>query len=77
MSITSSVYEGRGVEKPWETAGRGTVAGRLLFTLYNGCAEARQKGNQYSLQNKIDILRRLASRANKPGDSSLQLHAKF
>ncbi|XP_024527856.1 uncharacterized protein LOC112345397 [Selaginella moellendorffii] len=48
-------------ERVWDAPGRGTAAGRALFRLYNGFAAARQKGEQFSLQNRLAILRRLAN----------------
>lgn len=53
--------EGLRLPNPWAAVGRDTAAGRALFALYNGFGQARDRGNDYSDQNKIKILKQIAA----------------
>lgn len=72
---------GAKLPSPWEAVGRGTEVGRALFALYNGYGVARNRGNQYSDQNRTKIMERISAQG-LPGlllsqmQDSHQLHSQ-
>ncbi|KAJ7565382.1 hypothetical protein O6H91_02G058300 [Diphasiastrum complanatum] len=64
MDVDACLHHGKQMSSRaapiWNTTGRGTAAGHALFRLYNGFAAAKNMGNHYSLQNRINMLRGLS-----------------
>ena len=46
-------------DNPWDLLGRGSSAGRALFSLYSGDLAGRQAGNKYSQRNREKFIKQL------------------
>ena len=46
-------------DNPWDLLGRGSSAGRALFSLYSGDLAGRQAGNKYSQKNREKFIKQL------------------
>mmetsp|Transcript_6782 Transcript_6782/g.17291 ORF Transcript_6782/g.17291 Transcript_6782/m.17291 type:complete len:221 (-) Transcript_6782:2425-3087(-) len=61
-------------DNPWDQLGRGSSAGRALFSLYSGDLQGRAAGNKYSQTNRAKFIKQLqnVNRTIVPEEKKIQ-----